>query len=216
MVPVDLRDLVGWAADLYRATGNSRAAEAARLMRAAAPEKPADPPLDHDEFGSNRPKLMNVIDSLGLARDSREKPVSTFSHPALALPVLRYLPRHELAGLPWTDGGFALPASIKGRNAYAELIGPEGPVVSDKCRFGFYLQAPDCLYPPHSHAAEELYLLLGGSAEWQLDDGKPFVPPDSGLVHHLPWQKHAMRTGASPLLALWVWLGDIRYGTYSI
>jgi hypothetical protein len=178
VVPVNLVGLIGRAADLYRATGNARATEAARLMRAAAPEKPADPPQ--------------------------------------ALPVLRYLPRHELAGLPWTDGGFALPASIKGRNAYAELVGPEGPVVSAKCRFGLYLQAPDCLYPPHSHAAEELYLLISGSAEWQLDDSNPFTPPGSGLVHHLPWQKHAMRTGASSLLALWAWLGDISYGTYSI
>src|SRR5262249_20335166 len=40
--------------------------------------------LDHDEFGSNRSKLINVIDSNILARDSCEKPVSTFSHPALA------------------------------------------------------------------------------------------------------------------------------------
>src|SRR4029079_1065461 len=41
--------------------------------------------LDHDEFGSSRSKLINVIDSNILARDSREKPVFTFSHPALAL-----------------------------------------------------------------------------------------------------------------------------------
>ncbi|QIG46382.1 hypothetical protein G5V57_00575 [Nordella sp. HKS 07] len=40
--------------------------------------------LDHDEFGLNQPKLINVIDSYMLARDSCEKPVSTFSHPALA------------------------------------------------------------------------------------------------------------------------------------
>ena len=40
--------------------------------------------LDHDEFGSNRSKLINVIDSNTIARDSREKPVSAFSHPALA------------------------------------------------------------------------------------------------------------------------------------
>ena len=39
--------------------------------------------LDHDEFGSNRSKLINVIDSNIIARDSREKPVSTFSHAAL-------------------------------------------------------------------------------------------------------------------------------------
>mgnify|MGYP001085513339 CR=1 FL=1 len=182
MVPISLADLIDAAADLYGATGNARAADAATLMRAAVPERPADPPQ--------------------------------------ALPVLSHLPSiamwHELADLPWTDGGFSLPAAIKGRNAYAELVGPEGPVVSGRCRFGLYLQEPDCLYPPHSHAAEELYLLLDGSAEWQLDDCRPFTPPSPGLVHHQPWQKHAMRTGASPLLALWAWLGDIRYGTYTI
>src|SRR5690349_19281243 len=40
--------------------------------------------IDHGEFGSNRSKLTYVIDSTNLARDSGEKPVSTFSHSALA------------------------------------------------------------------------------------------------------------------------------------
>jgi hypothetical protein len=41
-------------------------------------------PLDHDDFGSSRSKIMNVIDSNNLERDAGEKPVPTFSHPALA------------------------------------------------------------------------------------------------------------------------------------
>lgn len=182
MVPVNLAGLIGAAADLYRATGNPLAIQAAELVGAAEPQRPADPPQ--------------------------------------ALPVLRHLPSivewPDLARLPWTDGDFAMPAAINGRNAYAELVGPEGPFLSARCRFGFYLQAPDCLYPPHSHAAEELYLLLSGTAEWRLEESEPFLPAIPGLVHHLPQQKHAMRTAASPLLALWVWLGDISYGTYSI
>jgi membrane-associated phospholipid phosphatase len=39
---------------------------------------------DHDDFGSNRSKIMNMIDSNNLERDFSEKPASTFSHPALA------------------------------------------------------------------------------------------------------------------------------------
>ncbi|REF84736.1 CDP-diacylglycerol--glycerol-3-phosphate 3-phosphatidyltransferase/cardiolipin synthase [Methylovirgula ligni] len=39
--------------------------------------------LDHDDFGSKRPEIMNAIDSHNLERDLRENPVSTFSHPAL-------------------------------------------------------------------------------------------------------------------------------------
>jgi hypothetical protein len=39
---------------------------------------------------------MNVIDSLGLARDSREKPVSTFSHPSLARDQEKWKPVFRL------------------------------------------------------------------------------------------------------------------------
>jgi hypothetical protein len=39
--------------------------------------------LDHDDFGSNRSKIMNVIDSNILERDAGGKPLHTFPHPAL-------------------------------------------------------------------------------------------------------------------------------------
>lgn len=41
--------------------------------------------LDHDGFGFFQSKAMNVIVSYKSKRDSREKPASTFSHPALKL-----------------------------------------------------------------------------------------------------------------------------------
>jgi len=69
------------------------AAALALLAFSAAPaaaEKITASPQDHDEFGSNRSKLINVIDANILARDSREKPVTTFSHPALGdITILR-------------------------------------------------------------------------------------------------------------------------------
>jgi hypothetical protein len=40
-------------------------------------------PLDHDDFGLNPSKIMNVIDSKSLERDAGGKPVSTFPHTAL-------------------------------------------------------------------------------------------------------------------------------------
>ena len=39
--------------------------------------------LDHDDFGLNQSKIMNVIDSKSLERDAGGKPGSTFPHPAL-------------------------------------------------------------------------------------------------------------------------------------
>ena len=38
--------------------------------------------LDHDDFGSNRSKIINVIDSKGLERDAGGKSLRTFPHPA--------------------------------------------------------------------------------------------------------------------------------------
>jgi hypothetical protein len=42
-----------------------------------------EPCQDHDDFGRNPSKIMNVIDSNSLKRDAGEKPASAFSHPAL-------------------------------------------------------------------------------------------------------------------------------------
>ncbi len=44
--------------------------------------------LDHDDFGPNRSKVMNVIDSKCLERDAGGKPVATFPHPALGADIL--------------------------------------------------------------------------------------------------------------------------------
>jgi tetratricopeptide (TPR) repeat protein len=44
--------------------------------------------LDHDDFGSNRSKIMNVIDSNKLEHDVVRKPLRTFRHHALGAIVL--------------------------------------------------------------------------------------------------------------------------------
>jgi hypothetical protein len=49
---------------------------------AAAIDPEATDRLDHDELGSNRSEVMNVIDSKDLERDAGGKPVSTFPRPA--------------------------------------------------------------------------------------------------------------------------------------
>ncbi len=51
--------------------------------KAAAVDAPAPGTLDHDDFGLNQSKIMNVIDSNNLERDAGGKPVPTFPHPAL-------------------------------------------------------------------------------------------------------------------------------------
>jgi hypothetical protein len=41
--------------------------------------------LDHDEFGLNQSKIINVIDLLELERVAGGKPLHTFPHPALVV-----------------------------------------------------------------------------------------------------------------------------------
>jgi hypothetical protein len=52
-----------------------------RRLRESAAEALSPLPLDHDDFGSNRSKIMNVIDSKSLERDAGEKVRTLFLIP---------------------------------------------------------------------------------------------------------------------------------------
>lgn len=98
---------------------------------------------------------------------------------------------------------------------FCRIVGEDDLYARDGFRCGLYLQLPNSNYPPHKHAAVELYLPLSGTARWQVDDG-PFMPVAPGtLIHHATYQPHATRTFDEPLLAFWSWTGDTRFETYS-
>jgi hypothetical protein len=68
--------------------------------------------LDHDDFGLNQSKIMNVIDSKSLERDAGGKPGSTFPHPALVPGhTARHLYRRVAA--PADGEAMAAPAGTK-------------------------------------------------------------------------------------------------------
>jgi hypothetical protein len=93
------------------------------------------------------------------------------------------------------------------RYGWTELIGQRGPVASDRLAVGFLLLGPSVIYPSHSHAAEEVYLPLSGTAAWQRGAETWRDRAPGGPIHHASWMPHAMRTGAEPLLALYLWRG---------
>ena len=93
------------------------------------------------------------------------------------------------------------------RYGWCEIIGLSGPIVCNALACGVLLLGPHTLYPSHHHVAEELYIPLSGSAEWQRGLG-PFVVRGAGeIVVHGSLEPHAMRTNAAPLLALYLWRG---------
>ena len=116
--------------------------------------------------------------------------------------------------LAWAVVPGDMPSSFTGTYCFVTIVGPEGMIADQRFKFGVYLQMPETFYPAHRHAAEELYFPLSGTALWQKDDAE-FEPVASGtLIHHAPYQSHAMRTHDLPLLALWSWTGNLSFQTY--
>ena len=101
-----------------------------------------------------------------------------------------------------------VPTSFLERYGWCELAGSTGPLPSAMLACGFLLLGPDTHYPRHSHAAEELYVPLSGAAEWQRDTGRFAVRQPGEPIFHASREAHALRTGAAPLLALYLWRGD--------
>jgi Dimethlysulfonioproprionate lyase len=93
---------------------------------------------------------------------------------------------------------------------FSEWIGERGAFVSDAIACGVLLLGPNIEYPAHSHEAEELYLPLAGHALWRAGESDWRLREPGEWIHHRSWTIHAMRTGAEPLLAAYVWrAGDL-------
>jgi hypothetical protein len=143
---------------------------------------------------------------------------------AAALPVLRWLPQmagdaaafdvdlvtavaHAAPTLSWrqTYSVQELGAAFLDNYAWSEIFGAAGPLPSARVACGFLVLGPATHYPRHRHEAEEIYLPLSGTAAWQQGDAVWRDRPAGTLIHHAGNEPHAMRTGASPLLALYLW-----------
>lgn len=182
------------AAAAYRKTGVPEATVVAERLEGHAGRPFVAEPTD-------RPPAIAHLSAACAAADA---------HPVLAAlgPAI-----HRL---PWTEGELPVPASFKGRYAYAALIGPGLPIADKSMYFGLYLQSPDSYYPNHWHLAEELYYVLSGTAEWRQGASPLAAKPSGTLVQHKSNVPHAMQTRTPPLLAMWAWIGDLREGTYRI
>jgi hypothetical protein len=142
--------------------------------------------------------LLAALDGLSGAR----VPVESEDHAA----------RPFAAGLGWRHWyqvDHKLP-DFSQNYAHAEIVGPPGPVPCQDMRCGFILMAPHTLYPSHAHSAVELYLVLGGTAEWQRGAEPWLRRPPGAFILHASRIGHAMRTADEPLLALFAWHGVLQ------
>lgn len=97
----------------------------------------------------------------------------------------------------------------------ADLMGPEQLIRCDHLRAGLYYQKPDSRIGLHSHAAEETYVIIAGTAYWTAGETHRQLGPGD-YVHHSTYLPHACATGPEGVLAAWRWSGDIGKDSYRI
>lgn len=90
---------------------------------------------------------------------------------------------------------------------WLEVFGTRGHFTNDEVAGGVLVLGPNLVYPDHHHVAEEIYIPLTGGTEWRMGDDAFRVRDAGEVVHHASNVSHAMRTGADPLLALYLWRG---------
>lgn len=108
--------------------------------------------------------------------------------------------------LTWRYGYERMRKGLARKYAYAELMGPNGPVISKKLILGVVLFAPKCTYPEHSHdGISESYICLSGS----VSDSNYSVFTPGSLLFNPPQRAHRMTTGDfEPTLLAYAWTGE--------
>jgi hypothetical protein len=87
--------------------------------------------------------------------------------------------------------------------------GPPAFIETPSLALGLLLLGPGTLYPAHRHPAEELYIPLAGDGEWQNGDAPWRTEPAGAVIHHPSGVSHATRAGKTPLLAAYLWRGEL-------
>ncbi len=107
-------------------------------------------------------------------------------------------------------------ADFLDRYGYAVIAGPaEGPpalIGHAALALGVLLLGPRTHYPQHRHPATEIYVPLN-AGEWWRGDGPWRSEPPGAVIHHGSEVAHATRAGDGPLLAIYLWSGDL--GTHA-
>ncbi len=90
------------------------------------------------------------------------------------------------------------------------LIGPGAVLQSRRMKLGAFVMGAGVHYPLHAHAAQELYLVVGGDISFRWDSESPWQLKRAGeLVYHATNQPHEMLAGDRGPLLFYIWRDDI-------
>jgi len=100
-------------------------------------------------------------------------------------------------------------ADFTARSGWFAIADRDGPLVMTEGLVEIMLLDANLEYPVHSHAPEELYLVLAGEVWWEAE-GDPASPAwrrAGDVIHHPPHRCHALTAGEMPTLLLALWCG---------
>lgn len=108
--------------------------------------------------------------------------------------------------LNWEYGYEKMPRTLEEKFAYAQICGPNGPVISQEVILGVVLFAPGCVYPSHSHdGITESYLCLSGS----VSENHQGVYAPGSMIFNPPAHTHRITVSTQePALLLYAWMGE--------
>ncbi|MEM7563824.1 MAG: dimethylsulfonioproprionate lyase family protein [Pseudomonadota bacterium] len=107
------------------------------------------------------------------------------------------------------DGYF--PDEMLDYYGFAEIIGARGPFVSEKLRAGVGIYPPGAIYPRHQHQAEEIYILLAGSATYEIGDREKELHHPGDVIFIESNTPHGFVNGDEAIIVYYLWqAGDLR------
>ena len=116
-----------------------------------------------DEFRAIEPARLPAVDCLDAA-------IADAESPARELLSLFHQHRDQLYWeQSYTKKDGLVPDAMLANYGFAEILGNNGPFVSNRIRAGIGIYGPDIEYPRHQHKAEEIYIPLSGTARFSID-----------------------------------------------
>jgi dimethylpropiothetin dethiomethylase len=107
--------------------------------------------------------------------------------------------------LSWQYGYEKVPSGLVSSYGYAEVAGPQGPIITSEIILGVVLFAPGCTYPAHAHSGiTESYVCLSGA----VSENHQGVYMPGSMIFNPPEHLHRITVSdREPALLAYAWLG---------
>jgi mannose-6-phosphate isomerase-like protein (cupin superfamily) len=104
-----------------------------------------------------------------------------------------------------------VPDAMLAAYGFTEILGKQGPFVSESIRAGIGVYGPNIQYPLHRHQPEEIYIVLAGSADFMLGQDKGIRKSPGDVVFMKSNTPHGFHTNDEAFVIFYLWQGgDLR------